>query len=131
MGSSILFAQSDMSGGSVFGVVLVALIVAVIAIAAMWKVFVKAGKPGWGAIIPIYNVYLVIKVAGRPGWWLLLYLIPFVNIIVHLLVAIDVAKAFGKSDAFGIIALWFFSIIGYLILGFGDAEYKGPATSSI
>ena len=53
----------------------------VLVIAGTWKTFVKADKPGWGAIIPFYNTYLMIKVAGRPGWWLILFFIPIVNII--------------------------------------------------
>lgn len=88
--------------------------------------FKKAGHPGWAAIIPIYNIYILLKIAGRPGWWLLLLLIPFVNFVVYIVIALDVAKNFGQSPIFGIIGLWLFSFIGYLILGFGDAKYVGP-----
>ena len=101
------------------------LVVAVVALVAIWKVFSKAGQPGWAAIIPFYNIYTLCKVAGRPGWWLILFLIPFVNIIVSLVVAIDVAKGFGKSPAFGVIGLWLFSIIGFLMLAFGSSKYVG------
>jgi hypothetical protein len=97
----------------------------VIVIAGMWKTFQKAGHPGWAAIIPIYNVYIMLKIAGRPAWWLLLLLIPIVNIVVDIVVAMDVAKAFGKSKAFGIFGLWLFSFIGYIILGFGEPKFKG------
>jgi hypothetical protein len=100
------------------------------AIVALWKVFVKAGQPGWAAIVPFYNVYVLLKVAGRPGWWLLLFLIPVVNWVISIVVSIDVAKAFGKDVVFGVIGLWLFSFIGYLMLGFGDATYKGPAASN-
>ncbi|MEI6724978.1 MAG: DUF5684 domain-containing protein, partial [Actinomycetes bacterium] len=58
--------------------VIVEIILLVLVIAGMWMTFVKAGRPGWGAIIPFYNTYLMIKVAGRPGWWLILYFIPIV-----------------------------------------------------
>lgn len=97
----------------------------VLLVVALWKVFTKAGRPGWASIVPIYNTYILLKIAGRPGWWLLLLLIPFVNIVVYLIVSIDVAKAFGKSSAFGVIGLFFFSAIGYLMLGFGKATYQG------
>jgi len=90
---------------------------------AMWRIFEKAKKPGWAAIIPFYNVYVQLEIVGRPGWWLTLYFIPLVNIVVSLIVAIDMAKAFGKSTAFGVIGLWLFSIIGYLMLGYGKAQY--------
>lgn len=111
------------------GLIIVWLVVLVLAIAGMWATFQKAGKPGWAAIIPIYNMYIMLKIAGRPGWWLILFLIPFVNIIVSLVVSVDVAKAFGKSAAFGVLALWIFSIIGYLMLGFGDATYHGAGAA--
>lgn len=101
------------------------LVVFVLAIVGMWATFQKAGQPGWAAIVPIYNVYVLMQVAGRPAWWLLLFFIPFVNIIVSLVVSVDVARAFGKSDAFGVIGLWLFSVIGYLMLGFGSDTYKG------
>jgi hypothetical protein len=70
---------------------------AIFMIAAMWKVLVKAGQPGWGILIPFYNAYLLLKVAGRPGWWLILYFIPLVNIIIELIVSIDISKNFGKE----------------------------------
>jgi Family of unknown function (DUF5684) len=100
----------------------------VVMIVAFWKVFTKAGQPGWAAIIPIYNGYVLLKIAGRPGWWLLLFFIPVVNLVISLLVAIDVAKAFGQGAAFGVVLLWLFSVIGYLMLGFGNYRYQGPAT---
>jgi len=117
--------SSSAGGGTTMVMTLFYLIFAVLVIAGLWKTFQKASKPGWGAIIPIYNIYLILKVAGRPGWWILLYLIPIVGLIVHIVVSLDVAKAFGKSAAFGIIGLWLFSAIGFLILGFGDAKYAG------
>jgi len=98
-----------------------------IIVIGLWKVFVKADEPGWAAIIPIYNYYVILKIVGRPWWWLLLLLIPIVNLIVTIIVAIDLAKSFGKDAAYGVILLWIFSVIGYLILGYGDAEYQGPA----
>lgn len=103
---------------------------ALLAIIAMWKVFVKAGQPGWAAIIPIYNIYILLKIVGRPGWWLVLWLIPIVDIVVAILVSIDLAKSFGKSAAWGVIMLFFLNIIGYFILGFGDAKYQGPSVST-
>ena len=100
------------------------LIFIVLFVVAMWKLFIKAGQPGWKAIIPIYNVYILLKIVGRPGWWIILYFIPLVNIVISLIVALDLAKRFGRSDAFGIILLWLFSVIGFLIIGFGNSIYK-------
>ncbi|TBN58592.1 hypothetical protein EYE40_08525 [Glaciihabitans arcticus] len=107
------------------------LIFAVLVIIALWRVFSKAGKPGWYAIIPILNVYTLVKIAGKPGWWTILFFIPIANLIASLLVSIDLAKAFGKSTAFGIVALWLFSIVGYFILGFGSAKYQGADSAAV
>ncbi|MGW6447031.1 DUF5684 domain-containing protein [Lentzea sp. NPDC055074] len=116
------------AAAAVSGVFLViSLIFAVIGIIIMWKVNTKAGQPGWAAIIPIYNIYVWLKIAGRPGWWLILMLIPFVNIVISVIVSIDIAKSFAKDTVFGVVGLWLFSLIGYAILAFGSAQYRGPA----
>ncbi|HVI60705.1 MAG TPA: DUF5684 domain-containing protein [Candidatus Saccharimonadales bacterium] len=104
------------------------LAVTLLLLAGFWKTFQKAGRHGWASIVPIYNIYTVVKIAGRSGWWVILYFIPLVNIIVHLVVSLDVAKAFGKSGAFGVFGLWLFSFVGYPILGFGDAKYTAPTS---
>jgi hypothetical protein len=106
------------------------LAIAVIFIIGMWKTFVKAGQPGWACIIPFYNIYILLKIAGRPGWWLLLFLIPLVNFAIAIIVAIDVAKAFGQGALFGVLLLFLLSGIGYLVLGFGNYRYVGPATAA-
>lgn len=108
-----------------FGYMFFAVIVGVASIAGYWKMFVKAGRPGWDAIIPFYNVYVLIKIAKQPGWWFILYFIPLVNIAVSLIVAIKLAKAFGKSTVFGVVFNWLIHPIGALILGFGSAKYNG------
>lgn len=110
------------AGGALGGVI--GLLIAIILIIAMWKVFTKAGQPGWAAIIPIYNLYVLCKVAGRPGWWLLLMLIPFVNFIIGIILCIDIAKNFGKGAGFGV-GLAFLGFIFFPILGFGSATYEG------
>ena len=107
-------------------VLIVELLIALLVIVAMWKVFTKAGRPGWASIIPIYNMYVWCKIVGRPGWWVILMLIPFVNIVIGIIVCIDLAKSFGKGAGFGIgIAL--LGIIFLPILGFGSAQYQGPS----
>ena len=100
------------------------LVFVVLMVAALWKVFSKAGHPGWAAIIPIVNTYFLIKVAGRPGWWLILMFIPLVNFIIWIILCIDVAKNFGKGTGFGI-GLLLLPFIFFLILGFGSAQYQG------
>ena len=96
----------------------------VVVIAGLWKTFEKAGQPGWGALIPIYNAYLITVIAGKPWWWLLLLFIPIVNIVIAIMLCIAVAENFGKGVGFGI-GLAFLGPIFYCILGFGDARYAG------
>jgi hypothetical protein len=115
-------AQQDGTGAMVLMVVELALVI--LMIAGLWGTFAKAGKPGWAAIIPIYNGIVLLEIAGKPLWWIVLFFIPCVNIIIAILVAMDVAKAFGKSGAFGV-GLAFLPFIFYTILGFGDAQYQG------
>lgn len=98
----------------------------VLQLAAWWKMFEKAGKPGWAAIIPIYNIVVLCQVAGKPGWWVILMLIPLVNIIIMIIVSVGVARNFGRGALFGI-GLWLLGVIFYPILGFSDAEYQ-PAS---
>jgi uncharacterized membrane protein YhaH (DUF805 family) len=102
------------------------LVLFAVVLAGFWKMFQKAGHPGWACLIPIYNVYILLKVAGRPGWWLILFLIPLVNIVVNIIVAMDIAKAFGQSAAFGFFLNFLLCGIGYVILGFGNYRYVGP-----
>ena len=106
------------------------LLIALFLIVAIWKVFTKAGQPGWASIIPIYNIYIWCKIVGRPAWWIILMLIPFVNFIICIILCIDLAKSFGKGAGFGI-GLAFLGIIFFPILGFGSAQYQGPAAGTI
>ncbi len=107
---------------------IIGLLIALFLIVAMWKVFTKAGQPGWASIIPIYNLYIWCKIVGRPWWWILLMLIPFVNFIILIILCIDTAKSFGKGAGFGI-GLALLGIIFWPILGFGSAQYQGPAAA--
>src|SRR5881396_2606679 len=104
---------------------IVGLLIALLLIVAMWKVFIKAGQPGWASIIPIYNLYIWCKIVGRPWWWILLMLIPFVNFIILIILIIDLGKSFGKGVGFGI-GLLLLAVIFFPILGFGSAQYQGP-----
>jgi len=98
----------------------------VLMIVAGWKIFEKAGEEGWKVLIPVYNTYTLFRIAGRNGWGFLLLFIPVVNFVVTIILAIDLAKHFGKSTTFGVVGLWLFNVIGALMLGFGKAEYVGP-----
>ncbi len=102
------------------------LILATFMLVTMWKVFTKAGEPGWAILVPIYNTITLLKIAGKPWWWMFGFFIPVVSIITHFVVAIGLAERFGKSAAFGI-GLVFLGPIFYPILAFGSATYGGAA----
>ena len=103
------------------GFLFMAIFIAIIA--GLWRVFEKAGKPGWAAIIPIYNLIVLLEIAGKPLWWIVLFIIPLVNLVAAVLVGLAVAQKFSKSDAFGI-GLGLLGFIFYPILGFGEAQYQ-------
>jgi hypothetical protein len=94
------------------------------AMAGVWRTFVKAGRPGWACLVPIYNVIVLLQIAGRPMWWFILLLIPFVNFFVVLVLMMDIAKSFGRGMGFGL-GLMFLGFVFYPILGFGEAQYAG------
>jgi len=104
----------------------VMLVVALVSIAGMWKMFTKAGQPGWASLVPLYNAYVLLTIAGRPGWWLIMLLIPLVNVVAAIVLFVDIAKSYGKGTGFAL-GLILLSPIFMLILGFGDATYVGPA----
>ncbi|MGH7132474.1 MAG: DUF5684 domain-containing protein [Phycisphaerales bacterium] len=106
-------------------IVLVFLAIAVLVIAGIWKVFEKAGQPGWAAIIPFYNTYVMCKIAGKPWWWLLLCMIPYAGVVFFCIVCVGIAKAFGKDVGFGI-GLGLLGVVFFPILGFGKDQYQGP-----
>lgn len=106
--------------------VLIYIAIIVALIASIWKVFEKAGKPGWAAIVPIYNIIVMLEIVGKPIWWIILLFIPIANIIVALIIQMEMAERFGKTKGWGVIFLFLLGFIGYPMLGFGDAEYSAP-----
>jgi Family of unknown function (DUF5684) len=104
--------------------VLIYVAIIVLVIAGFWQVFTKAGEAGWKSIIPIWNVIVLLRIIGRPLWWILLLLIPLVNLVISLIISLDLAKSFGKGNGFGV-GLWLLGFIFVPILGFGDATYQG------
>jgi len=104
------------------------LIVAAFYIYTYWRVFEKAGKPGWAVLIPIYNSLVLLQIVGKPWWWLLLFFIPGVNLVLLIWMINLLSLSFGKGIGFTL-GLLFLSPIFYPILAFSNAEYRGPAGS--
>ena len=109
-----------------FWIIYLAAIIAIIA--GWWMIFTKAGEDGWKAIIPIWNILVLLKIVGREWWWIILMLIPIVGFVIWIIVALDLAKSYGRGTGFGI-GLIFLPYIWSLILGFGSDTYKGPAAA--
>jgi hypothetical protein len=116
----------QMSPAATTGLTVVWLAVTVLMIAALWKVFVKAGEPGWAAIIPIYNFIVLLKITGKPLWWIILLFIPLVNFIIVIILCFALASNFGKGAGFAI-GLWLLPFIFLPILAWGDAQYHPAA----
>ena len=114
------FAGIDVSGLMAYvGIMsLAAVIISILYIIELWKVYKKCNKPGWAAIVPIYNVWVFLEIAGLPGW---LVLIPVANIIGMLVAMFKIPKRFGKSGAFGI-GMLFLPLIFMGILAFSKAK---------
>ena len=108
------------------GIIIFYVLIIVLNIAAMWKVFEKAGKPGWAAIIPIYNLIVLVEIIGKPIWWFLLMIFPCTSLIFVIWAYNLLAKSFGKSEGFTV-GLVLLNPIFMCILGFGDAVYLGPS----
>jgi hypothetical protein len=119
------------TGGAMFGgaFMMVLLLAVVLTIAGAWKMFAKAGQPGWAAIVPFYNMIVLAQIAGKPAWWFILMIIPFVSFIIWIILSLEIAKRFGRGTgtAIGLILL---PPIFICVLGFGDAVYNPePATN--
>jgi hypothetical protein len=104
-------------------------VLVVLMLVASWKIFKKAGKPGWAAIVPIYNTWVLFEITGYPAWLALLAIIPFLNFIpaiVGILASFKLAKLFGKSSFFGVMNV-LFPFVTYPILAFGSAKFQGSS----
>lgn len=122
--------ETSSSSGGMIVYMIIMLAVAVFSIVAMWKVFKKAGKNGWEAIIPIYNLVVLFQISGIDPKKLLWFLLPFIGqiiVFVYLIMAyIKLAKAFGKSSGFAA-GLIFLNVIFMGILAFDDSVYSGTS----
>jgi len=104
------------------------IIISLIVIIGQWKVYTKAGKPGWACIVPIYNLIVMLEIVGKPIWWIFLFLIPCVNIIFMIWTLNLLSKSFGQSEGFTI-GLLLLGFIFWPILGFGSSKYLGPSAA--
>lgn len=88
---------------------LVLLVIILVNLVSTWKIYEKAGVPGWKAIIPFYNVWVLAEIGGKPGWWSLLSYIPCIGIFAVVALWMEVCNKFNRNRFFtlGIILLPF------------------------
>ena len=106
-----------------FFILLIIIACVVLNIIAQWKIFTKAGKEGWKALIPIYNTYTLLQILNMEPLLCLLMLLPGASFMLGIVMDVKLAKSFGKGTGFAI-GLILLTPIFYMILGFGDAKYK-------
>lgn len=119
------------SGGiaAIFGAfAFIYLLIFIIIIAGLWKIFEKAGKPGWAAIIPIYNLVVLLEIVNKPVWWIILLLIPFVNFVIAIILYHQLSLSFGQGVGMTILMI-LLPFVAFPMLGFGSATYTKPAGS--
>ncbi len=119
-------AAPAISGGTIAAIGLTYVLFIAFAIVVGWKIFTKAGKPGWAVLVPIYNVIVMLEIVKRPLWWIVLFFIPLVNIVIAFILVFDMARKFGKGTGFGL-GMAFLGFIFYPILAFGEAKYDANA----
>lgn len=113
-------AAAGAGAGSIVGGLIGYLLVAF----ALVGVFKKADEPVWQAFVPIWNTVILIKVSGKPIWWIVLLLIPIVNIVILVLIYHGLSTSFGHGAGFTA-GLFFLSIIFLYILGYDSNPYQG------
>lgn len=112
-------ANSQIGTGAIIAYVILILLL----IVSQWKVYTKAGKPGWAVLVPIYNIIVLLEIVRKPIWWIALLLIPIVNFVILIIINVNLAKVFGKGTGFAL-GLIFLPFIFIPILGFGSAQYQ-------
>lgn len=101
----------------------ISLLVTIFYVACLWKVFTKAGQPGWAAIIPIYNLVILFRVAQMNPWWILAFLVPILNLVIYVMNQHRISRAFGHGAGFTC-GLIFLGFIFYPILAFNNDTYR-------
>lgn len=116
--------------GALFGLIfsLLSMAIFVVIIAGMWKLFEKAGKPGWASLIPIYNIIVMMEITGKPTWQIVLFLVPLANLYVAITLSVSFCRSYGKFGIGNYLFYMFLSFIAVPMWGFSaDTRYLGPS----
>lgn len=126
----MLTMAASTPGSGAAGAIVGLIYLAVLAffLVAMWRLYSKAGQPGWTGIIPIVNTFYLLKIVGRPFWWFFVFLIPFIGWIWAIIAMHGLSRSFGHGGWFTV-GLIFLPFIFFPILAFGSSRYSGPAAA--
>ncbi len=105
------------------GSIIISIIVGLVLLVSEWIIFTKAGKPGWAVIIPIYNIIVFLQIVDKPLWWIILLLIPGVNVIFGIIIVYNLVIKFGQPGWHVILAI-LFSFVYFPYLAFSKASYS-------
>lgn len=122
--------DSDTAAGVGLFTLLVYLALLIVTVAGVWKTFEKAGKPGWAAIVPIYNIIIMLEIVGKPTWWVVLIFVPLVNLVILIILYHQMSLSFGRGVGMTVLLI-LLPFVGWPMLGFGDAQYQGPAGAAV
>ena len=122
-------AMGAAAAGMSIGMILFLVALSVFFIYCWWRIFEKAGKPGWAAIVPIYNYIIAAEAAGKPGWWGIMMLIPFVNIVFGIMIYHGISTKFGQGAGFTV-GLVLLNFIFVPMLAFGDYTYDNSGSDA-
>ena len=112
--------QTTDNSGSAIGGTIGGIVGYILFVVAVWPFLNKAGQPGWTALIPIVAAFFIVRAAGLSAWWTLLYLVPIVNIVFAIIVALRLGRAFGHGAVFSVFLLWLLSLIGYFVISYSS-----------
>lgn len=121
-------------GGFFLVTMIITLVITLIVVISMWRLFTKAGKPGWAAIVPIYNIIVMLEIAGKPLWWVIMFFLPIANVVFTILTYIDFAKAYGKDALWGVLLAFFTPIVAPIMAFSKNTQYVGaqaPVTQPV
>ena len=105
------------------GFIFVMFVLVALVVLSVWKVYQKAGRPGWASIIPFYNYTVMLEIVSYPVWWVFLMFVPVVNIVIGVLMLNRISRVFGKGRWFTV-GLLFLPFIFWPLLAFGKVTYK-------
>ncbi|MBK8500397.1 MAG: S26 family signal peptidase [Flavobacteriales bacterium] len=70
----------------------------VVLFASLWKLFQKAGQPAWAGFVPGYNILVWLRISGKPWWWIVLFIVPGVNLLMFIIMNVNISITLGERS---------------------------------